>query len=429
MRICVCDTSSLINCSNNLEGISADRIIIPLPAYEELDDLSHSNRSSVARQAKQCIRYIETMQSKQGSATITMRNGAVLEIVDMPRSIDAPEALAQDKVDNRILGVALSIDRDESDEVVLLTDDAALRTKARYFGITAQGIANDSQDRYMGWSEHTMSCARIDKFYEQGSLKTRLHLQPNEFVILKGRESPKQSALARYDAAQGLLVPLRYSKARPWGISPRNVQQTFLMEALLDPDISVVSVPSPAGTGKTLMSIACGGHLIDSTKYDRMSILKPLYVIGPDIGYLPGSMDDKLAPHMESIYDALDFIFSNKPSRDGVAPWEYMIDKGKLELQSITHMRGRSIPGSYIIVDEAQNLTPLHVKTIITRCGQGTKIVLTGDPHQIDNHALSYTNNGLMHVTDRFVGQECFATITLTKTERSALAELGAQLL
>ncbi len=422
MRICVCDTSSLINCGGNLSRISADKIIVPLTAYEELDNISHGQRREAASHARACIRAIEKLQDAQHSTTVVLPSGAELAIVDTSRD-DIPSSLASDKPDNIILGAAISAMRDDAD-AVLLSDDAALRTKARIFGVTARGVTSDKQ--YMGWRTHFISGARIARFYEQNRLITRLALQPNEFVVLRSNENPKQSALARYDACDEALVPLRYSKTRPWGIAPRNVQQIFLMEALLDPDISIVSVPAPAGTGKTLMSIACGGHMVDTGEYNRMTILKPLYVIGPDIGYLPGDMDEKLAPYMASIHDALDFIFNGKNNKE---QWQYLIDKGALELQPVTHLRGRSIPGSYIVVDEAQNLTPAHIKTIITRCGHGTKIILTGDPNQIDNSAVDACDNGLMHATRRFTGQQCFATVTLITTERSALAELGAQLL
>lgn len=441
MKIYVCDTSSLVHSPTALQSLGEGHIIIPMAAYEELDALNHGRNDQASYNARQVIKLIDKLQEEQTSEVIKLESGGILYLED-----DCEPCLSEsynlEKADNRILNTAVSIMYRTHDdvEVILVTNDAALRSKARKHRLQTMPLAEDrvnlrQSEMYQGWQELYVSPERIDSFYAEKFLKVEKELQPNEFVLLKDEFGSTKSALAKYNAKAGVLVPLKYTSSKPWGIQPRNVQQTFLMEALLDPEIQIVSIPAPAGTGKSLVTIACAGHQVEESKYQRLTVFKPLQVIGPDLGYLPGDIDDKLGPHMDSIRDALDFIFGPPKTmkKDGeiiaVPQWQYLIDKEMLELKSVTHLRGRSLPSLFMFVDEAQNLTPTEIRTIVTRCGEGTKIVFAGDPQQIDNKYLDSQTNGLTYLTERFKGQQCFATVKLVKTERSTLAELGAQLL
>lgn len=440
MKLYVCDTSSLVHSPTSLQSLGQAEIIIPIAAYEELDVINHGRNDQAAYNARQVINLIDKLQEQQSSSNVILESGGIVWLEDDYPTI-LPSRYDESKADTRILNTAFYIRRERLDkEVILVSNDAAMRTKARKYGITTMPLAEDrinvSQSQlYTGCTEYHISPDRIDKFYADKCLKTRKQFQPNEFAILIDENGSSKSALARYDARSGMLIPLVYSNTSPWGIKPRNAQQKFLIEAILNPNIKVVSCPGPAGTGKSLIAIACGGHLVENQEYSKLVIFKPLYVIGPNVGYLPGDLDDKIAPVMDSIKDSLDFIFGSpdvqvKDNKTIYIPkWQYLVERNLLEMKVLTHIRGRSLPNLLIIVEEAQNLSPAEVKTIMTRAGEGTKIIFTGDPEQIDNRYLDAQTNGLTYLTERFKGQECFATVTLTKTERSELAELGAQLL
>lgn len=440
MKIFVCDTSSLIHTDHSLQSLGEGIIVIPIAAYEELDDINHRRQDQASYNARQIIKLIDRMQEEQQNDEIILENGA---LVRLENDFDdcLPKSYNMSKPDNRILNTVVHLSRTEEDrEVIFVSNDAALRTKARKFKVKTIPLAEDrvnlrQSEMYNGWTEYFVPGEKVDSFYRDKYLKTRKKFYPNQFCIIKSETDPKHSALARYDHKEGVLVPLRYLNARPWDISSRNAQQSFLIEALLDPNIKIVSVAGLAGSGKSLISLACGGHQVDAGLYRKMSVFKPLHVIGPDVGFLPGDLNEKLAPHMESIYDSLEFIFGNPKltKKDGeiikIPKWQYLVEKDLLELKAMTHLRGRSLPGLFMIIDEAQNISPAELKTILTRCGEGTKIIFAGDPEQIDNRYLDAQTNGLTYLTERFKGQDCFASVTLVKSERSALAELGSQLL
>jgi len=438
MNIYVCDTSSLAHTATSLHNIGHGKIVIPIAAYEELDSLNHTRSNNASYNARQVIKLMDKLQEKQNSDIIKLDTGSTVQLDEDPPN-KLGNSYNMNKVDNRILNTALHYSMQGNNKVYLVSNDAALRVKARKKKINTIPLSEDIVDmvqekEYSGWSHYDASQTRINKFYNDKQLTTRKKMMANEFLVMKSKDGLSSSALGRYDKSSELILPLHHLEERPWGISPKNVQQKFAMEAILNPDIQVIALPAPAGTGKSLISIACGGHLVEKEGYSRMCIFKPLHVIGPDIGYLPGNIEEKLDPHMESVYDSLDYIFNTKSySKDGKKvsqrPWQYLIDKDMLELKAITHLRGRSLPNIFILVDEAQNLAPSEVRTIITRCGEGTKIIFAGDPQQIDNRYLDAQTNGLTYLINKFKDQECFATVRLEKSERSMLAELGAQLL
>jgi PhoH-like ATPase len=257
-------------------------------------------------------------------------------------------------------------------------------------------------------------------------------LSPNEFVLLKDAQNPSHAAMARMHAGKGKVVPLlRPSKEGVWGIRARNMEQSYTLDLLLNDEIKLVTIVGKAGTGKTLLAIAAGLHkTTEEGNYQKLLVSRPIFPLGRDIGYLPGDVEQKLNPWMQPIFDNVEFLMNlSRADKKAGRGYHELLDLGILEIEPLTYIRGRSIPNQFIIVDEAQNLTPHEVKTIITRVGDGTKIILTGDPFQIDNPYVDSTTNGLVHVVNRFKQERISGHITMTKGERSALAELAANLL
>ncbi|MGC4113578.1 MAG: PhoH family protein [Myxococcales bacterium] len=280
-----------------------------------------------------------------------------------------------------------------------------------------------------------MASAVVDNLYKNGEVEVDLpdHC-PNQFVILRDAQNPSHTAMGKFDPKRGAskVVPImRFAKEGVWGVRPRNVEQSFALDLLLAEDIKLITIVGKAGTGKTLLAIAAGlQKTMDETVFSKLLVSRPIFPLGRDIGYLPGDVEEKLNPWMQPIFDNVEFLMNiSRSDKKAGRGYQELIDLGILEIEPLTYIRGRSIPSQYIIVDEAQNLTPHEVKTIITRVGDGTKIVLTGDPYQIDNPYVDSTNNGLVHVVNRFKNQKIAGHITMTKGERSQLAELAANLL
>ncbi|MBN2126618.1 MAG: PhoH family protein, partial [Deltaproteobacteria bacterium] len=266
----------------------------------------------------------------------------------------------------------------------------------------------------------------LNAFYRDNGLQWPLESlpRPNEFLVLKSAENPSQSALARY--AGNRAVPLLYDQASVWGISARNKEQRFALELLGHNEINVVTLVGSAGTGKTLLALAVGlEKVLDRKEYNRLLIMRPVVPMGDDLGYLPGTKDEKLRPWMQPIYDNLDYLF--RGCRDSETLLDEFINRGVIEMETLTYIRGRSIPNQFIICDEAQNLTPNMIKTLITRVGEGTKIVFTGDPDQIDHPYLDAGSNGLSYMVERLKEEAVCGHVTLTRGERSEVAEMAAR--
>jgi PhoH-like ATPase len=275
----------------------------------------------------------------------------------------------------------------------------------------------------------------IEEFYAKGELAPPegAQLFPNQFMLLRNTANPSQTALSRFSKQKQVLVPIISVKHGVWGVNARNKEQQMALDLLLNDDIRLVSLVGKAGTGKTLLALAAGlDKAIETRAFARLVVSRPVFPLGKDIGFLPGDIEEKLKPWMQPIRDNLDFLMGTSAAATrgkGRKDLQSLFDLGMIEVEPLTYIRGRSMPNQFLIVDEAQNLTPHEIKTIITRAGEGTKIVLTGDPYQIDNPYIDSSSNGLSYVVERFKEETIAGHITLIKGERSDLAELAATLL
>lgn len=406
-------------------------VVIPITVIEELDTFKKHNdeRGRAARHISRTLNNL--MAAGKLAEGVKIKNGSILRIAVGPDEEFHPPFLAP-KSDNRILGLALELQK-KGDNVVFITKDINLRIKAEVLGLNAQDYEKEKvkvEELYRGWSELEVDDADIDKFYSQKSIALSGDFLANECVILKNKTGTK-SAIGKYNAKEKKLQPLFHQNIMPWGLKPLNVHQKFALEVLLCNDINLVTLIGVPGAGKTLLALACGlQKVVEEKYYKKLFIARPVIPMGRDIGYLPGTKEEKLSSWMGAIYDNLEFLFEKKsPGADTMHKFEYLFDAGLLEIEALTYMRGRSLPGQYIIIDDAQNLTPHEIKTIISRAGTGTKIVFTGDPYQIDNPYLDASSNGLTNLVERFKGQEIFGHLTFEKTERSKLSALASELL
>jgi len=315
--------------------------------------------------------------------------------------------------------------------VELISKDINLRIKADVYGVNAKDYETSdlSQDNmYEGYLELDVTPQQIDAFYKEKRHVTQAKLYANQYVIMKDTTNPNHSAIGRYSLQALAIVPLVNPVDSIWGIHARNVEQAFALDCLLNDEILFVSLVGKAGTGKTLLAIAAGLHkALDLGKFQRLLVSRPIFPMGKDIGFLPGDIEQKLNPWMQPIFDNVEFLMGSDKKASGRA--QELINQGMINIEPLTYIRGRSIPKQYLIVDEAQNLTPHEIKTIVTRAGMGTKVVLTGDVYQIDNPYVDSANSGLTYAVEKFKGHAIAAHVTLTKGERSELAELAANIL
>ncbi len=432
----VLDTNVLLHDVNSLFAFGDNDIVIPMVAIEELDRFK-KDLNEIGRNARQVSRLLDKLRS-QGPLYkgINLDNGGTLKVfIPSQTTNNLPAELIFNKADNQILSVAMELKEKAGRPVCLITKDTNLRIKADALGLTAEDYESNTveiSELYQGFRTFPVSKDIIESYYAEASLKPPVNdLYPHEGVILVEEGNPKHTALARFDKEKGNLVPLNIPKDGVWGIYPKNVEQRFAMSLLLDDSVKLVSLAGKAGTGKTLLAIAAGlKKTADEEVFIRLLVSRPIFPLGKDIGYLPGEIEEKLTPWMQPIFDNLELIFGTEKKRKGKQHgYKDLVTHGILQIEPLTYIRGRSIPNQYMIVDEAQNLTPHEIKTIITRAGDNTKIVLTGDPYQIDNPYIDSSSNGLSYVAERFKNEIIAGHTTLSKGERSELAETAANLL
>ncbi|MBC7467668.1 MAG: PhoH family protein [Bdellovibrio sp.] len=408
-------------------------IHIPFAVIEEVDKFKRDQGEN-GRNARQFSRFIDVLRNKGSLAQgVQIDNHETIVYITTDLGMSGLHAeLDQTKADNRILSTALALQKQHPrTKVELITKDINLRIKADVYGVFATDYDNSdlhSGDMYEGYLEIEMTPERIDQFYKTKKMEVEQKVYDNQYIILKDKSNPNHSAIGRYSMAVKAIIPLLNPPDSIWGIQARNVEQSFALDALLNDEIQMVSLVGKAGTGKTLLAIAAGlFKTLDEGRYQRLLVSRPIFPMGRDIGYLPGDIEQKLNPWMQPIFDNVEFLMGADKKASGRA--QELINQGMLNIEPLTYIRGRSIPKQYLIVDEAQNLTPHEIKTIVTRAGANTKIVLTGDVYQIDNPYVDSANSGLTHAVERFKGQSIAAHVTLTKGERSPLAELAANIL
>ena len=433
----VLDTNVLLHDPKAIFKFEENDLVIPITVIEEIDRFK-KEQNETGRNARELSRILDRFREEAHlTQGVSLENGGtlVVEIYKNAYLDRLPPELQVDTGDNRILAVALELQERLDTKVIFVTKDTNLRIKSDAVGLLAEDYESDKvsiEELYSGTAEVFVDKETVDRFYTDGHIRLQGEFFPNQCVTLINASNPSHTAIGRHDGPSGEFHSL--IKVPPnglWGVHPRNREQQFALDLLLNDDIQLVSLVGKAGTGKTLLAIAAGLYKVaDEAKYSRLLVSRPIFPMGRDLGYLPGSVEEKLTPWMQPIFDNIDLLLSSiddggKRKRG----YHELVDMGILQIEPLTYIRGRSIPKQFIIVDEAQNLTPHELKTIVTRSGEGAKIVLTGDPYQIDNPYVDSSSNGLSYVVERMKRQEISGHITLRKGERSCLAELAANLL
>ncbi|AJS57729.1 PhoH family protein [Paenibacillus sp. IHBB 10380] len=441
-KIYVLDTNVLLHDPNSIFTFDEHDVVIPAVVLEEIDSKKR-NADEIGRNARTVSRLLDGLR-EQGHlhSGVKLANGGRLKVELNHRSfVKVQEMFGEVSNDNRILAVGLNyqFEEDQKSEpcpVVIVSKDVLVRIKADVLGLITQDYLTDRtgslSELYNGYSTIRVHPSVIDEFYNCRflsiqSLQLSYPLYSHEFVILKDELGSTKSAILKVNAEATRLEPLYLCNEPIWGLNARNAQQRMALELLLNDDIPLVTITGKAGTGKTLIALAAGlSKVEDEHKYKKLLIARPVVPMGKDIGYLPGEKEEKLRPWMQPIYDNLEFLFDTKRSGD--------IDKilmglGSIQVEALTYIRGRSIPSQFIIIDEAQNLSRHEVKTIVSRAGEGSKVILMGDPEQIDHPYLDAASNGLSYIVEKFKEEQISGHITLEKGERSKLAQLAADLL
>ncbi len=434
----VLDTNVLLHDPQALFKFEDNDLVIPITVIEEIDRFK-KDMNEKGRNARQVSRILDGFRATSKLIEgVPLEKGGVLKVqLYTEETIKGlPPELQVDRGDNRILAVALELQKTCSCPVIFVTKDTNLRIKADAVGLAAADYESDKvsiDDLYSGTAEVELSKDEVDRFYGQGYLPLEGDFYPNQCITLVEAGNPSHTAIGRYNHSMGRVNPLiKVPKEGLWGIHPRNREQQFAFSLLLDENIQLVTLVGKAGTGKTLLAIAAGLNLVaDQGQFSRLLVSRPVFPMGRDLGFLPGDVEEKLAPWMQPIFDNVELLLGAVEERGGKHKRGYkeLVDMGILEIEPLTYIRGRSIPKQYMIVDEAQNLTPHMVKTLITRVGEGSKIVFTGDPRQIDNPYLDANSNGLAVLVERMKAEAISGHVTLQKGERSEVAELGACLL
>ena len=437
----VLDTNVLIHNPNALESFEDNTVVIPLAVIEELDTFK-SYQDERGRNAREVARMLDELRQKgKVQEGVPLANGGILRVETSNLNGDLPASLSHSKVDNYIVGIALALKK-KGENVRFVSKDINVRIKADALGLIAEDFETNKiniDELYPGWTTVIIKDSEVDEFYKSSKLamapyQTEHQLYDNEFLLLKSDIHEGKTALGIYKESAKQAQALWFKDPEAWGIKALNREQHFALNLLLNDRISIVTLVGSAGTGKTLLALAVGLlKSLDEKKYRRVLVSRPIVPMGKDIGYLPGTKDEKLMNWMQPIFDNLEFILDKghlqSESEDVDDKVQYLLDSHKLEMEALTYIRGRSIPKQFMIIDEAQNLTPHEIKTIVSRAGVGTKIIMTGDPYQIDNPYLDSSSNGIVYLAERFKGQELFGHITLSKSERSPLAALAAKTL
>jgi len=464
----VLDTNILLHNPSALFVFQENHVIIPFAVISELDKMKRKE-DDLGRNARECIRYLDrlrsvgrlidgvnwgelALQAKSGASTgINGETGTIrIDVTDHSR----PEAIKEDSPDNRIIAAALTLHK-AGMRTIFVSKDLAARIKADSLGIKTEDFENQKVDAdrlYTGFVTAEVEGSLIDELYKDRLLEMQRltphligiddlgneyqrDLMANQFVVLKDEADENHTGLGRRLGETDHVIPVTGPRKPVFGIMARNVQQTMALDLLLDEEVRLVTLLGSAGTGKTLLALAAGmSKVFSEERYEKLLVARPIMPMGRDIGYLPGDKDEKLGAWMQPIFDNLSYLLStrgatmhqNAESHSSEQRIQKLMADGKLVLEPLTYIRGRSIPHQFMIVDEAQNLTPHEVKTIVSRVGEGTKLILTGDIGQIDNPYLDQSSNGLSYTAEKMKGLGLFGHVVLNKSERSELASLAA---
>jgi PhoH-like ATPase len=430
----ILDTNVLLHDPNSLLRFKDNCVLIPIEVIEEIDRFKRES-SELGQNARTVSRSLDALRQKGHlNKGVRLDNGGRLRIL-IHNPTEDPPAFMRDSVDSRIVALALAVQKDEpKNATILVTKDINLRIKADTLGLQAEDYESDRvplTELYTGMIELTISTERMSRFRTEGELDLNGcgKYFPNEYCTLTEAANPKRTALSKVDPTGAKLIPILDCREGVWGIKPRNREQHFAFDALLDDRVKLVTLMGKAGTGKTLMAMAAGlKRTVLDREFRRLIVARPTVSMGRELGFLPGTLEEKLNPWMQPIHDALELLSDLNMGADHRRSTDLM-RSGTIVVEALSYIRGRSIAHQFMVIDEAQNLTPLEVKTIITRVGQATKIIFTGDPYQIDNPYVDSTSNGFNYIISKFREQAIAAHIELQKGERSELAELAANIL
>lgn len=439
----VLDTSVYLTDANSIFKFGENDIYIPLKVLEEID--KHKTRQdSVGTNARHLIRTLDTLRAsgslETGVPLNDSKDSGILRVISYSclKDIIFPPDLDIRIPDHVIIATALAVRGIQKNKTIIVSRDINMRVICDSIGLEAQDyiseeVVNSSDELYTGFIVHAVDEQIVDQFYDGEDIfidkeDTSEEWFPNQYIMLVSNSNEKKSALAKFESQHRPLSKVIHKNIPDWTIEARNKEQAFAIDMLMDPNIKIVSLIGRAGSGKTLMAIASGlqqtiGLRAENNHYDRLIVSRPIQPLGKDIGFLPGTMEEKMLPWLMPIQDNLKFLMGDKTSL------ELYMEKGKIEIEALTYIRGRSIANAFIIIDEAQNLTKHEVKTIITRIGEGTKIILTGDVEQIDNVYVNEMSNGLVHAVEKFKEYTISGHMTFRKGERSELATLASKIL
>jgi PhoH-like ATPase len=440
----VLDTNVLLHTALSLESFDDNHVVLPMAVLEELDRFK-SQSTELGRNARQVIRRIDALRAKGSLARgVPVAKGGTLRVLVTP--IINKIGLEEDTADNAIIRLAYAL-LQQGEEVIFVSKDINARVKADALGIRSEDFEREKvniDELFTGYTEMTVPRALIEQIYAGEEIDTKkLQGYPNMFFDLVAADDPNMRAIARV-RPDGKVVEINRRIDNVFNIQAHNREQRMALELLMDPTVSIVTLVGQAGTGKTLLALAAGlQHVLHEHTYDRILVSRPIVPLGKDIGYLPGAKEEKLSHWMEPIFDNLAYLLrqpanmpqqSANPQKKGykISPQDriqQLMDNDVIELEALTYIRGRSISRQYMIIDEAQNLTPHEVKTVVSRAGEGTKVILTGDPYQIDNPYLDADSNGLAYAAERMKNLAMHGHVTLHTSERSDLAAAAAKYL
>ena len=435
------DTNVLLYDAESLFAFDDNTVIIPLVVLEELDR-KKSRMDEVGQNARRVSRHLDKLR-KQGSLSdgVALKSGGVIRITKrLEVSDEMPEEIIDNPIaDNVILTDAFHLFKEHGDNVTLITKDINLRVKCDVLGIPCDDylkhrVAVNKSHLFTGVRRATLTQEKIDEIYAEKEIDVPVdhpdfeNLTPNEFVVIKSHPTASAAICRHKDERLHILPNIK----SVWNVSSRNKEQRFAFDLLFDPSIKIVTLVGPAGTGKTLLAVAAGVHQVlekSNENFSKLIVSRPIQPLGNDIGYLPGTMEEKMDPWTKPIMDNLGYLFNSDRDKSGKTMVSMYFEKGIFEVEAITYLRGRSIPNAFIIIDEAQNLSVHELKTIITRAGENTKIVLTGDIEQIDNTYVDAVSNGLAYAVEKFKNEPIAGHITMIKGQRSELATLASKIL